>query len=126
MAGGVVDLEAQPERKAPLLCLQDGGHVAVEIMDAALQHVLLIPEPAGLHEVVDVFREADLVEPALSGHLHEPLDRRDRMVDPLIGITQVHVVVDYQSSEATRSRSPASLPFTRLHSPTTLLTRPPF
>jgi len=50
---------------------------------------------------------------------------RERMIDPLFRIAQVHVVVDNHSSEATSSRSAASVTLTSLESPSTVVTRPP-
>src|SRR6266568_1939082 len=69
-------------------------------------------------EVVDL-------EPELDRRLDEYLHRFERMVDPLLGIAKVHVVVDGQSNEATNSRSAASVTFTSLESPGTVVTRPP-
>src|SRR6266513_2186471 len=100
----VVDLEPELDREPSLLRIDDRAHIAVEVVDAALEHVLLVPEPAGLHKVVDMLGEADLVDPALGGRLDEYLHRFERMVDPLLGIAKVHVVVDDQSNEATNSR----------------------
>src|SRR5437868_11171300 len=69
--------------------------------------------------------EADLVDAARDGHFDEFLHRLDRVVDPLLGVAQVHVVVDDQSNEATSSRSAASVTLTSLGSPGTVVTRPP-
>src|SRR6266513_1669223 len=124
-AGEVVDLEPELDREPSLLRIDDRAHIAVEVVDAALEHVRLVPEPAGLHEVVDMLGEADLVDPALGGRLDEYLHRFERMLDPLLGIAKVHVVVDDQSNEATNSRSAASVTFTSLESPGTVVTRPP-
>src|SRR6266567_1681575 len=93
--------------------------------EADRRRASLVPEPAGLHKVVDMLGEADLVDPALGGRLDEYLHRLERMVDPLLGIAKVHVVVDDQSNEATNSRSAASVTFTSLESPGTVVTRPP-
>src|SRR5690348_683759 len=124
-AGDVVDLEPELDRKPLLFRRGDRAHIAVEVVRAALHHVLLVPEASGLLEVVDVLREADLVDAALCSHLDEPLDGRERVIDPLFGIAQVHVVVDDHSSEATSSRSAASVTLTSLESPGTVVTRPP-
>src|SRR6266446_2883948 len=115
-AGDVVDLETELDRELSFLRLGDRAHVAVEVVDATLEHVLLVPELTGLLEVEDVLGKADL---------DEPFHRLDRMVDLLLGIAQVHVVVDDQSNEATSSRSAASVTFTSLESPSTVVTRPP-
>src|SRR2546430_10009528 len=88
-AGEVVDLEPELDREPSLLRIDDRAHIAVEVVDAALEHVLLVPEPAGLHKVVDMLGEADLVDPALGGRLDEYLHRFERMVDPLLGIAKV-------------------------------------
>src|SRR2546430_457931 len=84
-AGEVVDLEPELDREPSLLRIDDRAHIAVEVVDAALEHVLLVSEPAGLHEVVDMLGEADLVDPALGGRLRpDPLGGRrgaGRVVD---------------------------------------------
>src|SRR2546430_4063530 len=69
--------------------------------------------------------ESDPVYAARDGHSDKFLHRLDRMVDPLLGVAQAHVVVDDQSNEATSSRSAASVTLTSLGPPCTVVTRPP-
>src|SRR5262249_1443080 len=70
----------------------------VEVVNAALELVLVDPDLPGLAEVVDVLGEPDLVDPPLGRGLEVRPERRRRVVD-LLGLahrpaTEVHVVVD--------------------------------
>src|SRR2546430_11239882 len=107
-AGEVVHLEPELDREPSLLRIDDRAHIAVEVVDATLEHVLLVPEPAGLHEGVDMLGEADLVDPALGGRLDEYLHRFERMLDPLLGVAKGHVVVDHPNRKSTRLNSSPS------------------
>ena len=123
-AGNVIDLEPELDRQPPLLRLDDRTDVAVEVVDAALEHRLLVPEVPRLLEVVHVLGEADLVDAAIRGRLDVSLHRRDRVVDPLVWIAQVHVIVDDHRKDATSSRSERSVTFRSVRSPGTVATRP--
>src|SRR6266566_5632950 len=121
----IIDLEAKLDWQAALLRLHHGPHVLVEIVDAALEHVLLFPKGSGLLEVVDVLGETDLIDATLSGGLDELLRCFHRVIDPLVGIAKVHVVVDDHRNEATSSRSAWLVTFKSRRSPGTVVTRPP-
>src|SRR5919204_4600310 len=127
----VVDLEPELHGQPALLRGDDGPHVRVEVVHATLHLGRFRPELPRLCEVVDVLGEADLVDPAVAGSVHEPLDRLDGVVDPFVAIAEMHVVVDDHSSGAgsshpsTTCRSCSSVTFSKRGSPGTTLTRPP-
>ena len=121
----MVDLEAQLDRVAAPLGLDDGVHVGLEVVAAAVELVRQRPERPRLLEVVDVLGESDLVDPALGRRFDVALDGLDRVVDGLVRRAEMHVVVDDQSQEATSSRSAGVVTFSRRGSPSTARTRPP-
>src|SRR6476619_1569182 len=121
----VVHLHPELDRQPALLGLDHSTHVPVDVVAAALDHEGLVPELTGLLEVVDVLREADLVDVSFRGGLDEALDRLDGEVDLTGGVAQVHVVIDDHKNEETSSRSPWSVTLSSLWSPGTTVTRPP-
>ena len=70
----VVDLEAELHRQPRALRLEHGVAVVVEVVDAALRQVRHVPDLGGLPEVVDVLREADLVDAPSERRLDERAD----------------------------------------------------
>ena len=130
-AADVVDLQPELHRHPLPLRLEHGIDVRVEVVDAPLGLVLERPDRPGLPEVVDVLGEPDLVDAARGGRLDEPLDRLDRVRDPLLRVAQMHVVVDDHadavppSHDSTSARSAAVVTFSSRGSPSTTFTRPP-
>src|SRR5205823_6375143 len=117
--------EAELDRQALALCLDDGTAVLVEVVLAPLELVRPVPQLPRLREVVDVLGESDLVHAPLRGSLDEALDPGDREVELLLRIAKVHVIVDDHNSAATRSRSTAAVTLSNRGSPGTTFTRPP-
>src|SRR5213078_4196566 len=94
----VVDLEPELHGQTLSLRVDDRVDVEVEVVDATLALVLLDPDLAGLAEVVDVLREADLVDAALGRRLQVRPHSCRRVVDllrlPDLPAAEMHVVVD--------------------------------
>ena len=129
----VVDLEPELDRQPPTFRLEDGVAVRVEVVDAAFDVVGEEPDAACLPEVVDMLREADLVDASLARPLDERLDGVDGEIERLraghAGTAKVHVVVDDHAAPSRRastaSRSARVVTLTSLASPSTTRTLPP-
>jgi hypothetical protein len=97
-AGDAVDLEPKLHGQALALGVEDGVDVAIEIVSTTTDVVRHVPDLAGLREVVDVFREGDLVDASFDCPLHEALDRFPRVNQRLGPVLdrppEVHVVID--------------------------------
>ncbi len=111
----------------------EGLAVHVEVVDAALDVVGEEPDVARLLEVVDVLREADLVDAALARPPDERLDSVDGESERLraghAGPAKVHVVVDDHAAPFRRAstafKSARVVTLTSLASPSTTRTLPP-
>src|SRR5207247_387012 len=83
------------------------------------------PERARLREVVNVLREADLVDAGGARPLDERVDGPRVVRDLAAPVAKMQVVVGDHVSGASRSRSAASVIFASRGSPGTIFTRPP-
>ena len=99
--------------------------VRIDVVHTALHLVRNLPQGTTLSEVVDVFREPDLVHAGGASRRDEEIDRPRVERDVLTPVTEMHVVVDDHRSATTRSRSPASVTLISLGSPATTFTLPP-
>src|SRR6266508_2563705 len=98
----IVDLQSELHRQPPLAREDDGLHVRLEVVDAALGLIRHRPERPRLPEVVDVLGEPDLVDARLLRRLDERLDRERVVRDLTAAVAKVHVVVDDHNRAATR------------------------
>src|SRR5581483_894586 len=126
-----VDLEPELDRQPLPLRLDDRRDVVVEVVDAALRLVRQRPESPRLPEVVDVLREAELVDAAAAAGLDVALDRGHGVVDRLLVLRRpprVQVVVDdhADSHSSISARSAAVVTFSRRGSPSTTAILPPW
>src|SRR5262249_30905295 len=123
----VVDLEPELDRQPPALGFDQCIDVHVEVVDATLELVRQRPHRPRLLEVVDVLGEPNLVDAASDCGLDEALHPGHGVVDLLIGVAEVHVVVDDHrlNQRSTSARSSGEVTFRSRGSPSTTLTRPP-